>query len=65
MVFFDGYCGVCNFWVQWILERDKKDRFLFASLQSEAGQRFLTKKKLSTTQFNTLYLLKPDTKYLI
>lgn len=65
IVFFDGDCGVCNFWVQWILERDKKDRFLFASLQSEAGQRFLTKEKLSTTQFNTLYLLQPDTKYLI
>lgn len=65
IVFFDGDCGVCNFWVQWILERDKKDRFLFASLQSEAGQQFLTKEKLSTTQFNTLYLLQPDAKYLL
>lgn len=65
IVFFDGDCGVCNFWVQWILERDKKDQFLFASLQSEAGQRFLTKEKLNKTQFNTLYLLQPDRKYLM
>lgn len=65
LVFFDGECGVCNFWVQWILERDKKDQFLFASLQSKAGQNFLTKNGLNTTQFNTLYLLKPNQEYLI
>jgi predicted DCC family thiol-disulfide oxidoreductase YuxK len=27
IVFFDGDCGVCNFWVQWILKRDKKTGF--------------------------------------
>ncbi|MCY0977676.1 DCC1-like thiol-disulfide oxidoreductase family protein [Chryseobacterium wangxinyae] len=64
VVFFDGDCGFCNFWVQWILERDRKDRFLFASLQSEFGQKFLSDHNLETKQFNTLYLLKPDGKYL-
>lgn len=65
IVFFDGDCGVCNFWVQWILERDKKDKFLFASLQSEYGQKFLSERSLDTTQFNTIYLWKPDDYYLI
>lgn len=65
IVFFDGECGVCNFWVQWILEQDKKDTFLFASLQSDFGQKFLSERGLETKQFNTIYLWKPNTYYLI
>ncbi|MCA6068958.1 DUF393 domain-containing protein [Chryseobacterium sp. RG1] len=65
IVFFDGECGVCNFWVQWILEKDKNDEFMFASLQSDFGQRFLTERGLETKQFNTLYLWKPQQYYLI
>lgn len=65
IVFFDGDCGVCNFWVQWILERDKKDKFMFASLQSDFGQQFLSERGLKTTEFNTMYLWKPGRFYLI
>ncbi|MCW3170089.1 DUF393 domain-containing protein [Chryseobacterium sp. 09-1422] len=65
IVFFDGECGVCNFWVQWILERDQKDQFMFASLQSEFGQKFLSERGLETKQFNTMYLWKPNSYYLI
>lgn len=64
IVFFDGDCGVCNFWVQWILERDKKDRFMFASLQSNFGQNFLSERGLNTKVFNTMYLWKPGQYYL-
>lgn len=64
IVFYDGECGFCNFWVQWILERDKRDKFLFSSLQSGFGQEFLLSRGLDTKQFNTLYLLKPDGQYL-
>jgi len=64
IVFFDGECGVCNFWVQWILERDKNDQFMFASLQSEFGQKFLSERDLETKQFNTLYLWKSKSYYL-
>ncbi|MCX8524103.1 DUF393 domain-containing protein [Chryseobacterium formosus] len=65
IVFFDGECGVCNFWVQWILERDKKDQFMFASLQSDFGQKFLSERGLERKQFNTLYLWKPHQYYLV
>ena len=64
IVFFDGDCGVCNFWVQWILERDKKNRFMFASLQSDFGQKFLSERGLNTKVFNTMYLWKPNRYYL-
>lgn len=65
IVFFDGECGVCNFWVQWILERDKKDQFMFASLQSDFGQKFLSERGLETKVFNTMYLWKPNQYYMI
>lgn len=65
IVFFDGDCGVCNFWVQWILERDQHDRFMFASLQSDFGQKFLSERGLETKVFNTLYLWKPGQYYFV
>lgn len=64
IVFFDGECGVCNFWVQWILERDKKDQFMFASLQSDFGQQFLADRNLNTLVLDTMYLWKPDEYFL-
>lgn len=64
IVFFDGECGVCNFWVQWILERDKNDQFMFASLQSDFGQKFLSERGLETKVFNTMYLWKQNDYYL-
>jgi len=64
VVFFDGDCGVCNFWVQWILERDKENKFMFASLQSGFGQKFLLERGLNTKIFNTMYLWKPTGYYL-
>lgn len=64
IVFFDGECGVCNFWVQWILERDKRDQFMFASLQSDFGQQFLADRNLNPLVLDTMYLWKPDEYFL-
>ncbi len=63
-VFYDGECGFCNFWVHWILERDDKDNFLFASLQSELGQQFLGDRGLSLDDLDTLYVWKPQDFYM-
>ena len=64
-VFYDGECGFCNFWAQWILKNDKKDNFLFVALQSNFGQNFLKERGLETNHFNTIYLWKPNIFYLI
>lgn len=42
VVFFDGECNLCNRSVQFILKRDRKDLFRFASLQGETAQVMLT-----------------------
>lgn len=63
-VFYDGDCGFCNFWVQWILENDKEDQYLFAALQSDFGQNFLKERSLKSDDFDTIYLWKPNAFYL-
>jgi len=37
ILFFDGECNLCNSSVQFIIRHDKKKIFLFAPLQSDAG----------------------------
>lgn len=37
LVLFDGYCNLCNGAVQFILKRDRKEQFYFASLSWSAG----------------------------
>ncbi|WP_312423189.1 DCC1-like thiol-disulfide oxidoreductase family protein [Epilithonimonas sp.] len=63
VVLYDGDCGFCNFWVQWILNNDSHDRFKFASLQSEYGQNFLKNQELPTDTFDTLYFIKDGMYY--
>lgn len=57
IILFDGVCNFCNYWVNFILKRDHKNLFLFAALQSKAGQELLTNFNLSTTDFDTFILI--------
>lgn len=61
IILFDGVCNFCNYWVNFVLKRDHKNLFLFAALQSKAGQELLTKFNLSTTDFDTFILINGDT----
>lgn len=40
IILFDGECNFCNSSVQFIIKRDKKAHFTFASLQSEIGKTY-------------------------
>ncbi len=57
IILFDGVCNFCNFWVNFIIDRDKDDIFRFAALQSEAGQKLLNKFNLKTEDFDTFILI--------
>ena len=63
VVFFDGVCNLCTRTVQFILKRDKKKQFLFASLQGKAGQDLLRKYQLPTDNFNSFLLVEGDKIY--
>jgi predicted DCC family thiol-disulfide oxidoreductase YuxK len=57
IILFDGVCNFCNYWVNFIIDRDKDDIFKFAALQSEAGQKLLNKFNLKTEDFDTFILI--------
>lgn len=43
IIYYDGDCGFCNKTVQWVLKKDKHQRFHFAALQSPIAQERLEK----------------------
>lgn len=42
VIFFDGYCGLCNGFVDFIMKVDKKAIFKFSPLQSEFAKQHVT-----------------------
>ena len=49
IILFDGDCNFCDKSVQFILKRDPRGSFKFASLQSEIGKKLLDKYNVPTT----------------
>lgn len=41
IILFDGICGLCNFWVDFVMARDRANRFRFAPLQGETAAKLL------------------------
>ncbi|MEO5683696.1 MAG: thiol-disulfide oxidoreductase DCC family protein [Chitinophagaceae bacterium] len=63
IVLFDGVCNLCNSSVQFILKRDKKDQFLFGSLQGKTGQAYLRQFNLPADTFNSFMLVEEGKLY--
>lgn len=57
VIFFDGVCNFCNYWVSFIIRHDKKKIFLFAALQSAEGQKLLKERNLPADMPETFLLL--------
>jgi predicted DCC family thiol-disulfide oxidoreductase YuxK len=56
ILLYDGVCGLCNRSVQFILRRDRKVIFCFASLQSPISQTILARHGANPTDLDTVYL---------
>ena len=56
VILFDGVCNLCSSVVQFVIRRDKKDVFRFASLQSEFGKRILQKFNLDNSDLSSFIL---------
>lgn len=41
IIFYDSHCGFCNYWVQWILNKDSDQHFYFAPLGGENSKKLL------------------------
>jgi predicted DCC family thiol-disulfide oxidoreductase YuxK len=53
VIYFDGVCNLCTGSVQFVLKRDKKKIFRFASLQGEGGRKMLTNYQLPAQNYKT------------
>ena len=61
VIFFDGVCNFCNYWVNFIIKRDKKKQFRFAPLQGETAAKHFGSKPGSMP--DTVILLENDVFY--
>jgi predicted DCC family thiol-disulfide oxidoreductase YuxK len=57
ILLYDGVCGLCNRFVQFILRRDRNAIFRFASLQSAIAVRILTRHGANPTGLDTVYVV--------
>lgn len=57
IILFDGVCNFCNYWVNFIIDRDKQNVFKFAALQSEKGKELIEKFNLPKDDFDSFVLI--------
>jgi predicted DCC family thiol-disulfide oxidoreductase YuxK len=60
IVLFDGECNLCTRSVQFILERDRKGKFKFASMQSPRGRQLMEAYGVESEGPGTFVLIEGD-----
>lgn len=63
LVLFDGVCNLCNASVQFIIRRDRHDRFRFASLQSDAARAILQRFNINPETMHSVIVIDGDKVY--
>lgn len=63
IILFDGVCNFCDGTVNFLIKQDTEEKFLFASLQSDAGQNLLKKLNLPTEHFDSFIYVKGEKFY--
>lgn len=57
ILLFDGVCNLCKASVQFVLVRDPRERFRFASLQSEQGNHLAGRFGIPADELNSVVLI--------
>ena len=60
IILFDGTCVLCKKAVHFIISRDPKGTFSFASLQSDLAKNLLKEKGLDPDSFDSLVLIEKE-----
>jgi predicted DCC family thiol-disulfide oxidoreductase YuxK len=63
LILFDGVCNLCNGAVQFIIKRDAKRKFRFASLQSATAQQLIKGLALSGPHLYSIILIRDGKVY--
>ena len=65
LILFDGICNFCNKSILMIIKHDTKDRFVFASLQSDIGKEITNYLGIDISTIDSIILYKPSIAYYI
>lgn len=63
VILFDGVCNFCNNAVNFVIKRDPKSVFKFATLQSSVAQEILKSHNLDNAEMNSFVLIENDKIY--
>lgn len=61
VILFDGVCNLCNDSVIKVIQKDSKNIFLFAALESDAGRQLTEYLGVNTFQTDSIVLFDPET----
>lgn len=56
LILFDGVCNLCNTSVQFVIQNDKKNQFVFAALESSIGQKIINHYNIDTSKLDSILL---------
>jgi len=59
LLLFDGVCNLCNSSVQYIIKHDKKNIFMFSTLQSDTSQKIIKEYKIDVNKTDSIILYSP------
>ena len=63
VVYFDGICGLCDWFVNLLVKIDTNNNLKFSSLQGKSGQILLSNLKMDLSEFNTVLFKVNDQVY--
>lgn len=64
LILFDGVCNLCNGFVNFVLDRDHEQRFIFGSLQSDKSKSILKKYNYDPKALNSVIVITGSGKLL-
>lgn len=59
LILFDGVCNLCNSSVLYVIKHDKANRFIFAPLQGDAGQRIISEFNIDAKKTDSIITYDP------
>lgn len=63
IILFDGICNLCSSSVKFILRHDKREQFLFSSLQSDASKKLLLQYNVKKIAMDSIVLIQDGVVY--
>ena len=64
IILFDGICNLCNASVRFVIKHDKKQQFLFTSIQSDASAKLLLQDNNKNSSLNSIVLIVEQLQFL-